>query len=195
MLLKAALSSWWPGFHVLSFHVGSLGFSHPGLLSVPQTTHAPSWPHGFASAISFAWSITTPMQLVNLYSSFCFPLQHHFLREALLDPEITVCPLITLSLHSKLLQGSYQNFDDLISFRDFPGGASDKEPVINVGETRDAISIPWLGRTSGEGTANPLQYSWLGNPLARGAWRTTVHGTTKSQTQMGTHAPACTSFF
>ena len=62
-------------------------------------------PMALQSAISFAWNITTPMQLVNLYSSFCFPLLHHFLREALLDPEVTVCPLITLSLHSKLLQG------------------------------------------------------------------------------------------
>ena len=28
----------------------------------------------------------------------------------------------------------------------------------------------------GEGTGNPLQYSCLGNPMDRGAWRATVHG-------------------
>ena len=28
----------------------------------------------------------------------------------------------------------------------------------------------------GEGNGNPLQYSCLGNPMDRGAWRATVHG-------------------
>ena len=36
----------------------------------------------------------------------------------------------------------------------------------------------------GEGNGNPLQYSCLGNPMDRGAWRSTVHGVTKSQTQL-----------
>ena len=79
-------------------------------------------------------------------------------------------------------------------------GTSQVVPVvkslrINVGETRDAISIPRLGRTSGEGNGIPLQYFCLGNPMDRGAWRATVHVITKSQTQMCTHAPACTNFF
>ena len=30
----------------------------------------------------------------------------------------------------------------------------------------------------------PLQYSCLGNPMERGAWRTTVHGATRSQTRL-----------
>ena len=34
------------------------------------------------------------------------------------------------------------------------------------------------------GHGNPLQYSWLKNPLGRGAWRATVHSVTKSQTQL-----------
>ena len=36
----------------------------------------------------------------------------------------------------------------------------------------------------GEGDGNPLQYSCLGNPMNRGAWRATVHGAVKSQTQL-----------
>ena len=32
-------------------------------------------------------------------------------------------------------------------------------------------SIPGLGRSLGEGNDNPLQYSCLGNPMDRGAWR------------------------
>ena len=38
---------------------------------------------------------------------------------------------------------------------------------------------PGSGRSPGEGNANPLQYSCLGNPMDRGAWRATVHGVTK----------------
>ena len=34
----------------------------------------------------------------------------------------------------------------------------------------------------GEGHGNPLQYSWLGNPMDRGDWRATVHGVAESDT-------------
>ena len=40
--------------------------------------------------------------------------------------------------------------------------------------------IPGLGRSPGEGTGNLLQYSCLGNPTDRGAWRATVHGVAES---------------
>ena len=52
-------------------------------------------------------------------------------------------------------------------------------------------SIPGLGRSSGEGNGNPLQYSCLENPVDRGAWRATVHGVSRSRTQLNrlsTHA-------
>ena len=32
-------------------------------------------------------------------------------------------------------------------------------------------SIPGLGRSPGEGNGSPLQYSCLGSPVERGAWR------------------------
>ena len=35
------------------------------------------------------------------------------------------------------------------------------------------------GRSLGGGHGNPLQYSCLGNPMDRGAWRATVHGVTR----------------
>ena len=41
-------------------------------------------------------------------------------------------------------------------------------------------SIPELGRSLGEGNENPFQYSCLGNPMDRGAWRATVHAVAKS---------------
>ena len=39
----------------------------------------------------------------------------------------------------------------------------------------DTGSVPGLGRSSGEGNGNPLQYSCLGNLMDRGAWQATVH--------------------
>ena len=46
----------------------------------------------------------------------------------------------------------------------------------------DLNSIPGLGRSSGDGHDNPLQYSCLENPMDKGAWRATIHRVTKSQT-------------
>ena len=48
----------------------------------------------------------------------------------------------------------------------------------------DAGSIPGLGRSHVEGNGNPLQYSCLKNSMERGARWATVHGVTKSQTQL-----------
>ena len=50
------------------------------------------------------------------------------------------------------------------------------------GVARDVGLIPGLGRSTGAGNGNPLQYSCLENPLDRGVWQTTVHGVTKSRT-------------
>ena len=40
----------------------------------------------------------------------------------------------------------------------------------NAGDIRDVGSIPGLGRSSGGGHGNPLQYSCLENPMDREAW-------------------------
>ena len=48
-----------------------------------------------------------------------------------------------------------------------------KESVYNAG---DLSSILGLGRYSGEGNGNPLQYSCLENPMERGAWQAIAHG-------------------
>ena len=44
----------------------------------------------------------------------------------------------------------------------------------------DSGLIPGLGRSSGEGNGNPLQYSCPENPIDRGAWQAIVHGVAKS---------------
>jgi len=56
-------------------------------------------------------------------------------------------------------------------------GAVVKNPPANAG---DAGLIPRLGGSPGEGNGNPLQYSWLGNPMDRGTCWATVHGVAKS---------------
>ena len=43
---------------------------------------------------------------------------------------------------------------------------------------------PWVRKIPGEGNGNPLQYSCLGNPMDRGAWRAAVLGAAKSWTQL-----------
>ena len=65
--------------------------------------------------------------------------------------------------------------------------------------TEEAGSIPGSRRLPGEGKGNPLQCSSLEMPMDRGAWWAAVHGVTKSQTQLCTHAPTapfglCLSF-
>ena len=47
-------------------------------------------------------------------------------------------------------------------------------------------SIPGSGRCPREGNGNPLQCSWLENPIDRGAWRATVYRVGKSRTELST---------
>ena len=61
-----------------------------------------------------------------------------------------------------------------------PGCSDGKESACNAG---DLYSIPGSGRSPREENGNTLpQYSCLENPMDRGAWQTTPHGVTKSQT-------------
>ena len=58
----------------------------------------------------------------------------------------------------------------------FPGGSDHKESDCNMG---DPGSIPGSGRSPGEGSGCPLQYSCLENSMDRGVWWATVHGITE----------------
>ena len=63
------------------------------------------------------------------------------------------------------------------------GGPTVKNPPANSGDVR---LIPELGRSSGRGNDNPLQYSCLENSMDRRAWQATVVGVTKSGTGLKT---------
>ena len=59
-----------------------------------------------------------------------------------------------------------------------------KESACNAG---DSGSSPELGRSSGVGNGNPLQYSSMKNFIDRRAWRCSVHGVTKGCTERLIH--------
>ena len=65
----------------------------------------------------------------------------------------------------------------------FHGASDGKEDTCSAG---DQGSIHGLGRSSGEGNGNPIQYSCRKNPTDRGAWRATVHRVAKSRTRLST---------
>ena len=62
-----------------------------------------------------------------------------------------------------------------------PCGSDGEESACSAG---DLASISGLGRPPGEGNGYRLQYSGLENSTDRGAWKATVHGVAKSQTQL-----------
>ena len=62
-----------------------------------------------------------------------------------------------------------------------PGGPDSRESTCNVG---DLGSIPGLERSPEEGMATHSRILAKRIPMDRGAWRATVHGVTKSQTQL-----------
>ena len=63
----------------------------------------------------------------------------------------------------------------------FHDGSDGKEFACNE---RDLGLIPEWARFCGEWNGYPLQYSCLENSMDRGPWWATVHGGTKSQTQL-----------
>ena len=64
-------------------------------------------------------------------------------------------------------------------WKGFPGGSDGKESSCSMGGLG---SIPELGRSPGGRYSNPLQCSFLENPMHRGAWQATGHRVAKSQT-------------
>ena len=61
--------------------------------------------------------------------------------------------------------------------------------VKNLPTIRDLGSVPWPGRSPGEGNGNPLQYSCLENPMDRGAWQAIVQGVARVGHDLATKPP------
>ena len=64
----------------------------------------------------------------------------------------------------------------------FPGGTLVKNPPASARDRRDTGSIPGSGRSPGVGNDNSFQYSCLGNPMDREAWRAKVYKVVESDT-------------
>ena len=63
------------------------------------------------------------------------------------------------------------------------GGDSGKEPACQFRRNKRCGFDPWV-REDGKGYSNPFQYSYLVNPMDKGAWWVTVYGVAKSWTQL-----------
>ena len=55
-----------------------------------------------------------------------------------------------------------------------------KNPPANEGDVRRVGLIPASGRTPGGGHGNPLQYSYVENPMNRGFWWAAAHRVSKN---------------
>ena len=84
-------------------------------------------------------------------------------------------PPIGCEMFGKFIHLNYKNCDPV------PGGSEVKASACNAA---DLGLIPGSGRSPGEGSGNPLQYSCLENPMGGGAWWATVHRVAKSGTQL-----------
>ena len=84
----------------------------------------------------------------------------------------------SLTENKKILESNYPSIKKL----------KKKNSPASAGDTRDEGLIPGLKRSPGVGNGNLPQYFCLKNPMDRGAWRATVHGVAKSQTQPSVHA-------
>ena len=71
---------------------------------------------------------------------------------------ITVCEVILWRKVNKYIHGLLQ-------------WLSGKEFACNTGEVGNPDLIPGLGRSPEGENSNPRQYSYLGNPMDRGAWQ------------------------
>ena len=75
----------------------------------------------------------------------------------------------------------------------FPGGSVVKNQVViqdTTYNTRDAYLISGSGRSPEEGNGNPLDYSYLRNPMDRGSWWTTFHGVSRVRHDVVTKPPS-----
>ena len=63
---------------------------------------------------------------------------------------------------------------------DFPVGTSDKEPSCQCRRHKRHRFNPWVRKIAWRGHGNPSQYSYLENPMDRGAWQAMAHRVAKS---------------
>ena len=124
------------------------------------------------------WGASYPILLPSLSPSHKSDLHHNL--NALLAfsglPPSNFCLLQMFPLINLLYIESH-----LVPASRRTGGSDGKESACNAG---DSGLVPGSRKSPGEGNSNPLQYFCLENSMDRKAWRATVHGVAKSQTQL-----------
>ena len=111
----------------------------------------------------------------------CLPLYNNTIVISLMIPILSSCHALSFCPTPNFPKHLIKQFPEHLPQQDFPGGSDGKASVYNAG---DLGSIPGLGRSTGEGNGNPLQFYCLENPMDRGAWQATVYGATKSRTRL-----------
>ena len=86
--------------------------------------------------------------------------------------------------YTKVHATSLGTWREIQWFKSFPGVTSGKESTCQCRRRKRHWFDPWVGKISGGGHGYPLQYSYLENPMDRGAWWATVHGVTKVWTRL-----------
>ena len=89
-------------------------------------------------------------------------------------------------IQSEVNQKEKVKYCILMHILGFPHSSVSKESACNAG---DPGSIPWSGRTPGEGNGNPLQYSCLENPMDRVFWQPTIDGVARVGQDLVTKPP------
>ena len=85
---------------------------------------------------------------------------------------------------SSLTSVRFDVYYETLLCQGFLGGTVVKNWPASAGDGRGIGLIPGLGRSPGEGTGNPLQYSCLENPRDGGAWWADVYGVAQSWTRL-----------
>ena len=63
-----------------------------------------------------------------------------------------------------------------------PGADCGSDHELLIAKFR--LKLKKVGKTTGEGTGDPLQYSCLETPMDGGAWWAAIHGVAESRTQL-----------
>ena len=137
----------------------------------------------FELVLSFSLDIYPGVELVGIMVTlfFAFLKNIHIvhMHKFTSPPTVYKGPLFSTSSPTFVICGL---FDDGHSNRwGFPGGSVVKHLPANAGDADSILDPRWSPEEEND---NPLQYSCLGNPLDRGAGWATVHGVTKSRTQL-----------
>ena len=65
--------------------------------------------------------------------------------------------------------------------KDFPSGTHGKKPSCKFRIHKRQRFDPWVRKIPWRRADNPLQYSWLENPVEAVAWQAIIHRVAKSQ--------------